>query len=118
VVSAADVDRYLEQFEEPLQSTLRQLRRSILGVVPEAEQCLSYGVPAFRLRGKNIAGFAAAKRHVSYLPHSGTVLSTLSEAELCGLKASKGALQMPVDQPIDSCLVATLIAARRAEAGV
>jgi hypothetical protein len=45
-----------------------------MAIVPEAEQRISYGMPAFKLRGKTIAGFAAFKNHLSYLPHSGSVI--------------------------------------------
>jgi uncharacterized protein YdhG (YjbR/CyaY superfamily) len=51
------------------------LRRSILSVVPDAQQCLSYGMPAFRVDGRVVAGFAAFQSHLSYLPHSGDVLA-------------------------------------------
>jgi uncharacterized protein YdhG (YjbR/CyaY superfamily) len=56
-VSGKDIDAYLAALEEPKQATLRELRKTILGLLPEAEQCISYGMPAFRLRGKVIAGF-------------------------------------------------------------
>ena len=58
---ADEVDEYLAGLDEPKRSTLTELRRSILAVVPEAEQGLSYGVPVFRVGGKNVAGFSAAK---------------------------------------------------------
>ena len=76
-MSKDEVDRYLAALEEPKRSTLDALRRTILDIVPEAEQCISYGVPAFRLQGKVIAGFAAFKNHLSYLPHSGSVFLSL-----------------------------------------
>jgi uncharacterized protein YdhG (YjbR/CyaY superfamily) len=78
-VSAAEVDAYLEGLDEPKRSTLLQLRRDILVVVPEAEQCISYTLPAFRVDGKVIAGFAAFKQHLSYLPHSGSVFPELAD---------------------------------------
>ena len=77
VVATEDVDRYLAALEEPKRSTLEALRTSILEVVREAEQGMSYGMPAFKLGGKTVAGFAAFRRHLSYLPHSGSVLSAL-----------------------------------------
>jgi uncharacterized protein YdhG (YjbR/CyaY superfamily) len=46
----------------------------ITPIVPNAEQCISYGMPAFKVRGKTIAGFAAFKNDLSYLPHSGSVI--------------------------------------------
>jgi uncharacterized protein YdhG (YjbR/CyaY superfamily) len=58
-MSKREVDNYLASLEEPKRSTLEALRRTIVDVIPEAEQCISYGVPAFRLEGKVIAGFAA-----------------------------------------------------------
>jgi len=67
-MSKREVDNYLASLEEPKRSTLEALRRTIVDVIPEAEQCISYGVPAFRLEGKVIAGFAAFKNHLSYLP--------------------------------------------------
>jgi len=50
-----------------------------MAILPDAEQCISYVMPAFRLRGKTVAGFAAFKNHLSYLPHSGSVLPQLSK---------------------------------------
>jgi uncharacterized protein YdhG (YjbR/CyaY superfamily) len=89
-MSAAEVDAYLEGLDEPKRSTLEQLRRDILAVVPEAEQCISYALPAFRVEGKVIAGFAAFGHHLSYLPHSGSVFPELKD-ELAGYRKSVGA---------------------------
>ena len=69
------IDEYLATLDEPKRATLTSLRDTIMAIVPEAEQCISYGMPAFKLRGKTIAGFAAFKNHLSYLPHSGSVHS-------------------------------------------
>jgi len=77
-VSSEDVDEYLDALEEPKRGTLQALRHTILEVVPEADQVISYGVPAFRLCGQTVAGFAAFKTHLSYLPFSGSVLGQLS----------------------------------------
>ena len=72
-MSEAEIDEYLDRLEEPKRSTLSRLRRDILAVIPDAEQCISYSVPGFKVAGKTIAGFAAFKSHLSYLPHSGSV---------------------------------------------
>ena len=61
-MSKNEVDRYLALLEEPKRSTLDALRRTILDIVPEASQCISYGVPAFRLQGKVIAGISPPLR--------------------------------------------------------
>ncbi len=77
-MSAEDVDKYLQGIDEPKRTTLEALRRTILEVVPDAEQVISYKVPAFRVEGRIVAGFAAFKDHLSYLPFSGSVLPALA----------------------------------------
>ena len=59
---SAVVDQYLDRLDEPKRSTLVRLRRDILAVVPDAEQCLWYAVPGFKVAGKTIAGFAIVGR--------------------------------------------------------
>ena len=110
-MSAADIDDYLAGLEEPKATTLAALRRSILHVVPDAEQCISYGCPAFKVAGKTVAGFAAFKEHLSYLPHSGSVFGELAD-ELAGYSRSTGALRFPVDSPLPDTIVAKLVAVR------
>ena len=110
-VSAAEVDHYLRSVEEPKRSTLQALRQTILEIVPEAEQVISYRVPAFRVDGKTIAGFAAFKDHLSYLPFSGSVLGALAD-DLREYSMTKSALHFPVDQPLPKPLVEKLIAVR------
>jgi uncharacterized protein YdhG (YjbR/CyaY superfamily) len=88
-----------------------------LEVVPEAEQGISYGMPAFKVGGKTVAGFAAFKNHLSYLPHSGSVLSSLGD-EVAAYETSKGALRFAVDKPLPKRLVKKLVTARMRELGL
>jgi len=115
-MSARDVDEYLRAVEEPKRSTLQRLRGTILEAVPEAEQVISYGVPAFRVHGRSIAGFAAFKNHLSYLPFSGSVLGQLAD-QLDGYTITKSSLHFPVDRPLPKALVRKLIAVRLADVG-
>lgn len=114
-MSAQEIDDYLATLDEVKRATLSRLRADILRVIPKAEEGLSYSVPAFRLDGKLVAGFSAAKNHLSYLPHSGTVLASMKAADLEGFAWSKGALKFAVDEQLPLSLVKKLIAARRAE---
>lgn len=114
-MSAQEIDHYLATVEEPKRSTLAQLRRTILDIVPEAEQGISYGLPAFKVRGKTVAGFAAFKNHLSYLPHSGSVFPQLKD-ELAGYTTSTGSLHFGIDQPLPAPLVEKLIAVRLRQA--
>lgn len=115
-MSVHDVDEYLAALEQPKRATLERLRRTILEIVPGAEQCISYGMPAFRVDGKVVAGFAAFKNHLSYFPHSGSVLPELAD-ELVGFTTTKGALQFGIDKPLPKALVRKLIAVRRRQLG-
>jgi uncharacterized protein YdhG (YjbR/CyaY superfamily) len=112
-VSAEQVDEYLRGVEEPKRTTLQTLRATILEIVPDAEQVISYGLPAFRVHGKSVAGFAAFKNHLSYVPFSGSVLPQLSD-ELDGYEMTKSSLHFPIDRPLPKPLVEKLIAARLA----
>jgi len=114
LVSADEVDEYLRGVDEPKRSTLQVLRRTILEIVPDADQVISYRVPAFRVRGKTVAGFAAFKDHLSYLPFSGSVLAQLSD-ELKGYTMTKSALHFPIDRPLPTTVVKQLIAVRLGE---
>jgi uncharacterized protein YdhG (YjbR/CyaY superfamily) len=111
------IDDYLAGLEEPQRGTLGALRRSILEVVPEAEQCISYGMPAFRVDGKVVAGFAAFKRHLSYLPHSGSVLAEVGDA-VAAYDATPGSLHFPLDQPLPDDLVRALVEAKLRQVGL
>ena len=114
LVSQQEIDDYLAGLDEPKRTTLTELRGTIQGIIPKAEQGISYGLPGFRVGGKLIAGFAAFKNHLSYLPHSGSVLTELSD-EVAGYKTSKGALQFRIDKPLPKALVKKLIAVRLRE---
>ena len=112
--SGGEIDQYLSAVDEPKRGTLQALRRTILEIVPEAEEVISYGLPAFRVRGQIVGGFAAFKTHLSYLPFSGSVLAELGD-ELDGYKMTKSSLHFPVDEPLPKPLVAKLIEVRLAE---
>ena len=114
-MSKKEIDEYLGTLDEPKRATLAQLRDTIVAIVPDAEQCISYGMPAFKLRGKTIAGFAAFKSHLSYVPHSGSVIPRLAK-ETEGYTKTKGSLHFPVDKPLPKKLVKKLLDVRMAEA--
>ena len=113
-MSKEDVDEYLAALDDTKRATLEQLRRTILELVPHAEQCISYGVPAFKVNGKVVAGFAAFKNHLSYLPHSGSVFPELAD-DVAPYATSSGALRFPIDSPLPKTLVKKLIAVRTSQ---
>ena len=114
-LSKQEIDDYLAKVAEPKRATLQTLRQAILDILPDADEVISYGMPAFRLNGKVIAGFAAFKNHLAYLPHSGSVLAAVRD-ELAGYASTEGSLHFPIDKPLPKALVQKLIAARLMEA--
>ena len=114
-MSAEEIDQYLDALEEPKRTTLTRLRRTILDILPDAEQGIAYSAPAFKVRGKTIAGFAAFKTHLSYLPHSGSVFPQLKD-ELKDYTMTTGALNFAIAEPLPTPLVEKLIEVRLRQA--
>lgn len=112
--SPATIDAYLAGVTGPRRATLEAVRRTIRSAIPAAEECISYGIPAFRLDGKVVAGFAATATGCSYFPFSGTTLDTLAP-ELAGYGRTKSALHFAADRPLPPSLVRKLLGARTAE---
>jgi len=110
-VSAADIDAYLAAVPEPKKSTLEEMRRRILRHRP-GRRTKDF-LPNARLCGerKVVAGFAAFKNHLAFLPHSGRVLSQL-DRELTGFVRTLSSLHFAIDQPLSEELIAKLIEAK------
>jgi uncharacterized protein YdhG (YjbR/CyaY superfamily) len=82
-VTANEVDEYLAKLDAPARETLQLVRERILEIVPDAQECISYGMPGYKLpfgkKLKAFAGFAAFKNHLSYFPHSGRISGKLAD---------------------------------------
>ena len=107
----ATMDDYLARVTGNSRVALDKLRGLIRKAVPDAEECISYAVPAFRLHGTVIAGFAATRAGCSYFPFSGSTLATLGE-DLRGYDKTKSALHFSPDKPLPARLVRKLLKAR------
>jgi uncharacterized protein YdhG (YjbR/CyaY superfamily) len=114
-VAHETIDAYLAELDPIKRATLQTVRDRIRAVIPDAEECISYGMPAFRLDGKVLAGFGAFARHLSFFPHSGRVLPVLAD-KLTDYDWSTGTLRFAIDEPLSSELVAELVRVRRAQA--
>jgi uncharacterized protein YdhG (YjbR/CyaY superfamily) len=108
------IDEYLAGAPSEHRAALQSLRETIQSVVPEAEECISYRIPAFRRDRKLVAGFSATSKGCSYYPFSGSTLKTLASA-VAGYTRTKGALHFSTNKPLPATLVRKLIAARIAE---
>ena len=105
------IDEYLKTVPEDRRRTLADLRIKIRSIVPGAEECISYRIPAFRLNGEVIAGFCATSKGCSYFPFSGSTLRTLAR-ELRRYDQTKSSLHFPADKSLPTALVRKLIRVR------
>jgi uncharacterized protein YdhG (YjbR/CyaY superfamily) len=110
----ATIDAYLAGVGEDRRASLARLRATIRAIVPRAEECLSYGMPAFRVDGAVVAGFLATSRGCSYFPFSGATLGALAE-DLDGYGRTRSALHFQADRPLPVTLVRKLLRTRIAE---
>jgi len=109
-----NIDEYLGSVTAAQRRALERLRKTIVSILPAAEECISYSMPAFRLEGHVVAGFLATKAGCSYYPFSGTTLATLSN-DLTAYEQTKSALHFDVQHPLATTLVRKLLKARLAE---
>jgi len=108
------IDEYLATLTGDRRRALERLRKTIRSVIPRAEECISYRMPAFRLNGAVVAGFIATRKGCSYFPFSGTTLTTLAK-DVKGYEQTKGSLHFDPKKPLPVSLVRKLIKARVAE---
>jgi uncharacterized protein YdhG (YjbR/CyaY superfamily) len=108
------IDDYLAALSTDKRAALQTLRKTIRSVVPRAEECISYSVPAFRLDGKLLVGFGASSAHCSFYPMSGRTVKTLAR-DLDGYETSKGTIRFSPDHPLPVALVRKLVTTRIAE---
>lgn len=108
------IDDYLKSVPEDRRRALEDLRAKIRSIVPDAEECISYRIPAFRLNGVVVAGFCATAKGCSYFPFSGSTLMTLAR-DIGRYDQTKGSLHFSSDEPLPTALVRKLIKARIAE---
>ena len=105
-------DEYLAELSEDKRAALEKLRRTIRAIVPAAEECISYQLPAFRLDGKVLVWFGAGANHCSFYP--GAVVQDYKD-DLKDYETSKGTIRFQPDHPLSATLVRKLIKARIAQ---
>ena len=104
-----DVDEYILQFSPEVQVILQQIRNIISTAAPEAEEIISYRMPAFRFHGI-LVYFAAFKQHIGlYPPVSG---DHSIEQDILPYAGEKGNLRFPLDRPIPFNLIRRIVKLR------
>ena len=111
---AATIDEYLAGVKPDQRAALEQLRRTIRAAAPKAEEGISYGLAAFRWKGRPLVAFGAGKNHCAFYPMSGAIVATFQE-QLKVYATSKGTIRFSTDKPLPAALVKRLVKARLAE---
>ena len=101
-----NVDEYIRSFPKDVQVILEELRKVIKESAPEAEEVISYGMPAFKLNGI-LVYFAAHKNHIGFYPTASGI--TAFKKELSSYKHTKGTIQFPIDGPIPFDIVKRIV---------
>lgn len=110
---AKHAEAYFAKLSADKRATLEKVRKAIRAAAPNAEEGMSYGIPAF-IQGKPIAGYSASARHCSYFPMSGAITAQF-EDELAKYEVSKGGFNFPIGKPPAAALIRKLVKARIAE---
>ena len=110
-MTSKEVSAHYQLAPSPQRETMLAMRKSILEIIPNAEEVISYGMPAFRVNGNVVAGLLSNKSHVGFYPFSGSVLGNF-KSDLRNFKYTKSALHVPIDKPLSKALLAKLIKAR------
>jgi uncharacterized protein YdhG (YjbR/CyaY superfamily) len=108
------IDEYLAAARNDQRAALEKLRKTIKAAAPEAEECISYGLAAFRLHGRALVAFGASANHCAFYPMSSTTVEAHKD-ELRDYDTSKGTIRFQPDRPLPAALVRRLVKARIAE---
>ena len=101
------IDNFIENYPEDVQTLLRKVREIALGVDPDLEQTISYGIPTLKKNGKKIFHFAPQKAHLGLYPGSEAIAHF--DQRLIDYQTSKGTIQIPYIQPLDYQLIEDLV---------
>jgi uncharacterized protein YdhG (YjbR/CyaY superfamily) len=107
------IDEYLAPLSNEKRAALEKLRRAIKSAAPQAEECISYRIPAFRLGGRLLVAFGAAANHCAFYPGARPVKAHMDELD--AYDTSKGTIRFQADSPLPATLVRKLVKTRIAE---
>jgi len=108
--TARNIDQYLATLPDDKRVALEKLRKTVRAAAPKAEECISYGIPAFRLGGRLLVAFGAAANHCSFYP--GAFPLKAYADELKDYDTSKGTIRFQAGKPLPVALVRKMVKAR------
>lgn len=102
-----NIDAYIKAFPAEVQLCLEQLRATIQKAAPGVEECISYGIPTFKLGRKTLVHFAGYRRHIGFYPAPSALKAFSGDISL--YKSSKGAVQFPLNRPMPLELISRMV---------
>ena len=108
------IDEYLAVLSDDQRAAREKLRKTIRVAAPEAQECISYQLAAFRLDGRMLVAFGATPKHCAFYLMSGSTVADYKD-ELAGYETSKGTIRFQPGKPLPAALVRKLVKARIAE---
>ena len=110
------IDEYLAGLDVQQRAALEQLRQTVRGVAPQAQECISYGLAAFRLKGRALVAFGAWANHCAFYPMSSATVKAF-QGQLKSFETTKGTIRFSTDKPLPMSLVKKLVAHSLAPSG-
>jgi uncharacterized protein YdhG (YjbR/CyaY superfamily) len=107
------MDEYIAMFPKNIQDILEKLRCTIRESAPKSKETINYGIPTFKLNGKNLVHFAAFKNHIGFYPTPSAIIAF--KKDLTPYKQAKGSVQFPTDKPLPFNVVKKIVKFRAKE---
>jgi uncharacterized protein YdhG (YjbR/CyaY superfamily) len=109
-VKPQTIDEYLALLSNEKRAALEKLRTAIKSAAPRLEECISYGIPGYRLGGRYLMGFGAAAKHCAFYPGAFPVAA--HKNELKAYSTSRGTIRFEADRPLPATLVRKIVKSR------
>jgi uncharacterized protein YdhG (YjbR/CyaY superfamily) len=107
MINYKSIEEYIKTFPIEVQVKLQQIRNLVKKLAPTAVETISYGMPTFKLNGKNLVHFAGYKNHIGFYPTPSALVAF--EKELSIYKTSKGTAQFELDKELPIKLIEEMI---------
>jgi uncharacterized protein YdhG (YjbR/CyaY superfamily) len=112
-INAKNIDEFIAGSPKNTQELLKKMRSIIQKAAPGTEEAINYGIPTFRLNGRNLVHFSGYKEHIGFYPGAAGIESF--KEELSKYKTSKGTVQFPLDKPLPVGLITQIVKFRIAQ---
>ena len=106
-MNANPIDQFVSTYPPEVQTILQKIRKLIQKSAPGAEEAMSYGIPTFKLNGKNLVHFSAFKEHIGFYPTPSGIEKF--KKELSAYEGAKGSVKFPLNKPIPYALITKIV---------